>query len=561
MNDTFTWLLLSDFTIDPLADCLRKSKNPCMPCMIGPIDQVRQVIHQADHECWRSIPQGAVVWTQPFKAVPAFSKLYYEGATDLEAVYEEVRDYARSLKCLATKVSLLIVPVWTLPAHLAGDGVADYRNRTGIRNVLGRMNLLLAEELEAYENVFLLSTEKWLIRSVSSANEALWYLGKIPFSREVFVQAAEDIIASVQAFYGTTRKVLVLDLDNTLWGGVIGEDGIDGILLGGPDPAGEAYQDFQRHLLALKNNGTLLGIVSKNEEGNAFEAIERHPDMVLRRKDFSSWRINWEDKARNIIHMAEELNLGVDSFVFIDDNPVERDRIRKALPAVFVPDWPEDPIYYSRALSELKCFSGSARSGEDRERTRYYREEADRRKALEELTSIEDWLDSLQLRLTVEEVGRSNIVRAVQLLNKTNQFNLLTRRMGQTEFAEFIGGEGRRAFLFRLNDRLGDYGSIGLATIELKEEALGVMDFLLSCRAMGRGVEQGMLYVLAQFAGMIGRQKMTACYVPTPKNKPCASFLPVHGFEEQVRSVWTVSCEDIRKPAYIEIISPIMIDH
>jgi FkbH-like protein len=229
-------------------------------------------------------------------------------------------------------------------------------------------------------------------------------------------------------------KLLVLDLDGTLWGGTVGDDGWRNLRVGGHDPIGEAYRDFQAALLALSKRGALLGIVSKNDEHIALEALYSHPEMILRAECFAGWRINWEDKARNIVDLAEELNLGLDSGVFIDDNPVERDRIRHALPAVLVPEWPASPASYCLALAAMDCFDAPVVSVEDRHRTVMYMAERERKQSLEEAPGLEQWLAGLGLTMDVELLSETNLPRAVQLLNKTNQLNLSTRRLSAREF-------------------------------------------------------------------------------------------------------------------------------
>lgn len=548
-------LLISDFTIDPLRSFLKSDAvEPPVDCSTAPVDQVRQVLKDGAQACWRDRPQFAMVWTMPQKTIHSFSELIFENKNDSAAISNEVKDFARDIKHAAARVKSIIIPSWTLPGYYRGRGILDLRNSVGVCNTLMRMNLQLADELEEVKNAYLLNTERWLALYGSGPDDRMWYLGKIPFSRDVFSMAAREVKTVVRAAGGQVRKLLVLDLDNTLWGGVIGEEGISGLRLGGLDPEGEAFVDFQKQVRALKNRGVILAIASRNDEALALEAIEDHPEMVLKLSDFVAWRIDWEDKASNIAKIAGELNLGLNSVVFIDDSPMERARVAEALPEVFVPDWPAEPTQYPRALHQLDCFDMLSLSGEDMERTRFYREERERKGVREEMPSLEEWLYSLELRLAVEAVNADNLSRAVQLVNKTNQFNLIARRMEEAEFLEFILEKEHTALAFRLRDKFGDYGLIGVCSLVLHGDGvLELKDFLLSCRAMGRGVEKAMLYTAAQYARSHGRNILTGNYVPTGRNGTCANFLEDNAFQRLEGKYRNSDPGGIGLPGYIKL--------
>jgi HAD superfamily phosphatase (TIGR01681 family) len=236
------------------------------------------------------------------------------------------------------------------------------------------------QALQDVPNVYVMNAQRWLEATATRGRSMAkgWYLGKVPFSGETFAEVARDLKAAARALTGHTRKLLVLDLDDTLWGGIVGDIGWENLQLGGHDAVGEAFVDFQHAVKALTARGIVLGIVSKNTERVALDAIDTHPQMVLRRTDFVGWRINWQDKAQNIADLAAELHLGLQSVVFIDDNPVERARVRDALPEVFVPDWPEDKLLYTERFLGLRCFDAPAISREDAERTALYAAERER---------------------------------------------------------------------------------------------------------------------------------------------------------------------------------------
>lgn len=262
----------------------------------------------------------------------------------------------------------------------------------------------------------------------------------------------------------------------------------------------------------------------------ALEAIRKHPEMVLREDDFVGWKINWTDKAKNIADLASELNLGLQSVVFIDDNPIERARVRHALPEVLVPEWPEDKLLYPSAFARLRCFDTPAISREDAERTRLYVEECQRDQLQTEVGSVDEWLKSLEITVHAEPLGRANLVRATQLLNKTNQLNLATRRMTQTELLAWSAHPDRAFWTVSVSDRLGNAGLTGLLSIEREGDLVRIVDYVLSCRVMGRRIEETMAHMAVEAARERSASLVLAVYQATAKNKPCLTFWLSSGF-------------------------------
>ncbi len=427
-----------------------------------------------------------------------------------------------------------------MPPSERGLGMLDAR-KGGALATLTAMNLRLMERLEKVPNVFVLNANRWL-ESIGPAaiNPKAWYLGKMAVSRAVMVEAARDIRAGLGALSGGPRKLLIVDLDNTMWGGIVGDVGWENLRLGGLDAVGEAFVDFQKALQALKRRGVVLAIVSKNEASVALEAIRKHPSMVLREADFVGWRINWNDKAQNILELARELNLGLQSVVFIDDNPVERTRVRDALPEVYVPEWPVEEFLYPGALRALRCFDAPALSREDLERTRMYNEEAQRDALKREVGSIDEWLKSLDIRIRAEPVESGSLLRATQLLNKTNQLNLTTRRLTEAELTAWGSTPGPPVpgdFGVRPPRRCRPDGLLGL---EFAQGVAHIVDFVLSCRVMGRKVEETMVHIAVSAAVARGATQVIAKYLPTAKNKPCLAFWQQSGFaaDEQLVFKW-----------------------
>jgi FkbH-like protein len=526
-------LLISDFNTGNLLAFLNGDKsNTAVQFVSAPFGQVTPILVNAADPAWRGV-EYAFVWTRPEGIIHTFREFISFAPVERAEVFNEVDAFSGNLLRAAERTKLLLLASWELPPHHAGHGTLDFNAEAGVSRLLLEMNLRLMQKLDGHPGVVVLNSRKWFQLGGDQAfNPRLWYLGKIPFGNLVFKNAAADIKAALRAAAGDARKLLVLDLDDTLWDGIVGDVGWQALKLGGHDPVGEALVDFQRELKALNRRGVLLGIVSKNEEATALTALTEHPEMILRPEDFAGWRINWSDKAQNIVELTNQLNLGLDSVVFIDDNPVERSRVREALPQVLVPEWPQDKRLYSAALLALDCFDARAVTREDRERAQMYATEKRRATFRLEAKSLEDWLESLETRVAVEPLTEANRSRAVQFFNKTNQMNLNTRRLTEADLLAWVACEGRALWTFRVSDRFGDSGLTGIVSVELDDKQAKLVDFILSCRVMGRRVEETMLHVAAQFGRLQAMDELIAVYKPTPKNKPCLEFFRACGFDE-----------------------------
>jgi FkbH-like protein len=341
-------------------------------------------------------------------------------------------------------------------------------------------------------------------------------------------------------------KVLVADLDNTMWGGIIGEDGMTGIKLG-PEYPGAAYQNLQRAMLDLARRGILLAICSKNNPDDVMEALQNHPGMLLKPKDFAAVRINWTDKSQNVREIASELNLGIDALAFIDDNPFEREQLRKALPEVTIIDLPEDPLGYAAAVRDCPVFERLTLSGEDQQRTSMYAQQRERTQSEQSFQSKEDFFRYLGQEAEVAPVSPATLARVAQLTQKTNQFNLTTRRYTEQQVSEMAASPGWQVLSIKVRDRFGDHGLVGVAITRDEAEACEIDSFLLSCRVIGRSVETALLSHLAQGAAARGRRQLVGKFLPTKKNAPARDFYAQHGFhpveQSQDSSVWSLSLQ------------------
>ena len=525
--------LISDFNLEVLGRSLTRDESYPVAVASAPFGQVFPALLSTKGDP----AEFAMVWTSPEKTIPGFEDVLRAGKIDEERLNHELDEFVHCLQEAQKQFRAVFVVSWTLPSYLRGNGILGMKKQ-GLRRVLLGLNLSLAEKLEDLPGVYLLDGQRWMDSGKNSYSPKLWYLTKSPYQPHVFDAAAQDLKAAIAAVLGNSRKLLVLDLDNTLWGGVVGDLGWDNLRLGGHDYVGEAFVDFQRALKSLRNRGVLLAIASKNDESVALDALAKHPEMVLRAEDFAARRINWNDKAANIVELAEELNLGLQSVVFIDDNPAERARVREALPEVFVPEWPDDKTLYASTLAELGCFDSAHVTAEDASRSDMYAAETSRKRARASFTSVEDWLHSTQTVVKVEEFSGANRERVAQLLNKTNQMNLSTRRLSSRELEAWMQPQNRKLWAFRVSDRFGDSGLTGIVSLEVEAGRASIIDFVLSCRVFGRNVERVMLACAAQYGATLGLKDLQAHYRPTPKNGPCLNFLKSCGFAVENENVY-----------------------
>jgi FkbH-like protein len=521
--------LISDFTVDELVDELSVDGDaPPLAAEVAPFGQVTQCLMQPPAA---DAADFAVVWTRAEVSIPSFARALAYEDVEPAVLLAELEQFTSLILRAATNYKALFVPTWVLPTWVRGRGMADGR-AGGASRALLLLNLRLMEALESAPNVFVLDAQRWLSGVGKLGHQPRgWYLGKVAFPRGVMREAAADIRAAFAGMRGAAKKLLILDLDDTLWGGIVGDAGWENLRLGAPDPQGESFVDFQRAIKNLKRRGVVLALVSKNEESVALEAIRNHPEMVLKEDDFVAWRINWTDKAANIADLVAQLNLGLQSVVFIDDNPVERARVREALPEVFVPEWPEDKLLYASAFGRLRCFDIPAVSREDIERTRLYAEERKRDDLQKQVGSIDEWLKSLGIQVRAEPLGPSNLPRATQLLNKTNQLNLSTRRLNEAELMSWANGPNRGLWVISVSDRFGDAGLTGIVSIEVDGSVARIVDYVLSCRVMGRKVEETMLHMAVTAAAAAGANRVEAHYQQTAKNKPCLKVFTASGFQ------------------------------
>lgn len=410
------------------------------------------------------------------------------------------------------------------------NGILEARNNLGRVDFARAVNLQLSERCRMTGEAYLLDAE-WMAAQCGAAWPGLHkqqFMGSRALTDELAGQVAAEIAAFCAARKGFARKCLALDFDNTLWGGVVGEDGVAGVQLAGGYP-GNLYTELQKEICALKDRGVTLVALSKNNEADAWEVFKQRPEMVLKQTDFSAHRINWQDKAANLRELAAELNLGLDSFVMLDDNPVERDWVAEALPEVEVCP-AGDPMEMLRWLTTCRRFDTLAITREDTLRAKSYEASAARSQLAAQAGNLEEYLMSLGTQVEVGCNTSAQVARVAQLTQKTNQFNLTTRRYTEPEIQKMINDPEWRVFWCSCRDRFADEGVIGAALVKVAGDEHHIDTFLMSCRVLGRGVEKAFLGSICESAQTANAKRIRGEFVPSGKNAQTEKFYETCGF-------------------------------
>lgn len=413
-----------------------------------------------------------------------------------------------------------IVQTFAPPAETM-FGSLDRRIATSARSILEQVNRRMVERLEGTaDHILDVAALAETIGLAEWYSPAHWNLAKLPFAAPYAPLYADHVGRLIGAIRGKARRVLVLDLDNTVWGGVIGDDGMDGIRIAQGDATGEAFLDVQRTALMLRERGVVLAVSSKNTDEVARAVFREHPEMLLREEHIAVFQANWNDKASNIKAIAEELSLGLSSFVFLDDNPVERGLVRQLLPEVAVPELPDDPALYARTLLAAGYFEATSFSAEDRARADFYQDNARRLALQQTVGGVEAYLESLRMEISFAPFDATGRERITQLINKSNQFNLTTRRYTEAEVAAAEADPAVFTLQVRLTDLFGDNGMI--CVVIARPGALPasweIDSWLMSCRVLGRRVEQMVLRELCRAARSAGIATLVGLFRPTDRN-------------------------------------------
>lgn len=554
--------VLSTFTAQFLAPYLvveGARRGLAIAPWFAPWGQLEQQALDAASELYAQEPDAIVVLARLEELEPSFTGRFLRlSEGDRIAKQDGLAARLRSLvealrKRSAAPVFLANFP----PPNALAAGLADPSVAPGSQSELVQQcNAQLARVASAHPDCLVFDLARVAATHGLRAwtDPKLFALARTPFSVSAQIAIGAALARTIRAAFVPPAKVLVLDLDNTLWGGVLGEDGLGGIALGDEYP-GNVFKAFQNYLLTLKDRGVLLAIATKNNEADVEELFAKHRDCVLARGDFAAARINWREKSANIRELAEELNVGLEAFAFFDDNAFEREEVRRHLPMVRVLDAPESPLGFIDAIEESGAFDRLTVSAEDRQRGDFYQHQAARAAALEASESTEDFLRSLEMVATIGDVNAATLPRVAQLLAKTNQFNLTTRRHSAGGIAAMID-RGAIALWVRLADRFGDSGlvSVGIA-VEEQGNNWRIDTLLLSCRVIGRAAETLLLSELARRVAERGGCLLVGEYLPTAKNALAADFYPKHGFAPIGGGCWQLdlATQRVTPPPFIQL--------
>jgi FkbH-like protein len=554
--------LLSSYTIDPLvpyldAECRAAGLVP--EFYVAPFNQYMQEVLQSSSGLYRFKPDIIFIALAIDDLFPAVRR--YPLTEELDNAHAEVCERIRRVVDEAHQHSdaLVVVHEFVL-LNRSPHGILDNRSANGLNGWIERLNRHLAGYLRTQERGYLLPLGDVLgwAGKAQSHDPKLQYMAGMRLSGAALPELARHSMRYVKPLKGLTRKCVVLDLDGTLWGGLAGELGIEGIQLG-PLAPGVEYVDFQEALLSLTRRGILLAVCSKNSPDDVLPIIRNHPHMRLREEHFAAARINWRNKAENITELAEELNIGLDSMVFFDDNPNERELIRQLLPEVLTVDLPTDPARYRTTLEEMSEFELLALTKEDEQRSAQYQAMRQRRVVRNAAASLEDYLHSLELKAIIEFAISASVNRLVQMFNKTNQFNLTTRRYQAADMNRFIASEEYRLYTLDVCDRFGDHGLVGAAIVRAQGDSWLIDSLLMSCRVMGLSVETAFLHRIYNDALQAGVKTLIGEFISTKKNQPVEHFYSSHGFsqmkEPDRRHFWELNIgrSKVERPAWITV--------
>jgi FkbH-like protein len=554
--------ILSGFTLKGLVETLRiKCSENKVHCTtyVSAYDQYNQDILNKESELYKFSPEICFLLLDTRNIL---KKLFYSPYTTSVAerrkfVHEQTTDLVRLIKTITKKLNTkLIISNFEIPTY-SPYGIFECKTEYGIKQMIEDLNRKLLNELLTESAVYIYDFNSFISKygEKNVFDYRQFYIGDIRVALDYIPYLAEDLMGYIRPTLGINRKCIVLDLDNTLWGGVVGEDGFEGIKLGS-DPIGVAYVEFQQHLLSLFSRGIILAINSKNNPEEALKVIREHPNMVLREENFASVRINWNDKISNMREIAKELNINLDGIVYFDDDPVNRELVSKIIPEVLTIELPDDPSQYSSILTSMNHFNVLTLTDEDTKRGQMYLQ----RKRFEiekSCDNLDDFLSQLNLKVKIKKADKFTIPRIAQLTLKTNQFNLTTRRYQEEDIKKFSQDTNMIVGCAQIEDKFGDNGITGAFIIKKDTSTYWTIDtFLLSCRVMGRGVEDAIMGHIINEAIRERVVTIKGQYIPTKRNKPCEEFLDKFGFKKNGEYwIYSIDLNQIKIPKYLELIT------
>lgn len=531
---------LGNITFEPMPDYVEivaACRGLETSTYIGGYDQYMQELINDSSALSAFSPQVIFINLTLRELVPEIVNRYSSlSADEIEAAKQQILDKAVSTVQLALEryQATVIVSNFPVPGNFQ-LGIADQKHICPESVFYSELNVEISRRLRDKPRAMVFDMDRLvsLYGRLNAYDEKMYYLAKVPWQEEFYLVIADQLIRHVSAAAGRTKKCLVLDLDNTLWGGVLGEAGIHGVKVGHGDGESEAFYDFQNRIRSLKDRGIILAVCSKNNPGDVEEMFAQRTGMPLKMADFSATEVSWDMKHQGISRIAEKLNIGLDSIVFVDDNPAECELIWQMLPQVETILLPDDPSVYPALLDSFFGFDKMQVTAEDQEKAKQYAEGESRVKHQAGFDDLESYLESLGTEISIVQAGEQQKMRVHQLFSKTNQFNVTTKRYSMAEVESFIEGDGFDIYTVQANDRFGDLGIIGLCLVDNSSEHKVFIDsFILSCRAMGRGIETAVMnFLKEEYFGRRNMRSIESMFVPTRKNMPARNFYIDQGFE------------------------------
>lgn len=529
--------ILRSFTIEPMVPLLRARAYAAgldLQVMVGDHNVIAQELLDPASRLHTFAADVVLIAALTRDAAPALWTGDGDLAAAADGVAAEVGQWIGAFR--QHSAATVVIQSFEQPAY-ATDGILDATGGRGQRQAIRGANQALATMAASHRGVYLLDYDELMARHgrLAWADPQKDLAMRVPLRPDAYAWLADEYMRFLHPLGQRICKVLAVDLDNTLWGGVVGEDGPSGIRLG-VDYPGSAYLALQRELKALSRRGILLAICSKNNQDEAMAVLKDHPEMLLRPDDFAAVRMNWDDKASNLRAIAAELNVGLDAVAFLDDNPVEREWVRSQAPDVHVIDVTDDPVMYVDAIRRTPVFERLALSVEDQAKTEQYQHQRARVAAAESAGSVAGFLQALEMKATIDNLTPATLARVAQLTQKTNQFNVTTRRYTDEQINRFAADPANILRTIRVSDRYGDNGLVGLLMASTTGDRCEIDTLLLSCRVIGRDVEAALLADAAAQACARGASILAGRYVPSAKNAPASDVFARHGFEKRAES-------------------------
>jgi FkbH-like protein len=552
--------LVSSFSINGLKEVisLKCSKmNISSDIYEAPYNQVSQEIINQKSELYEFKPELTflILDTRSILGEEYFFPYKISDLERKESINKKINQIKNLVKDFCEKSnSKLVITKLNIPKY-SPYGIHETKTQFSFHQMIEEFNSEIVKEFLRSNQVYVYDFDRFVSkfgeRNVFEYKQ--YYFGDFKISLKHLPDFGQELMQYVVAYLGISKKCIVLDLDNTLWGGIVGEDGFDGIRLG-PETTGKAFMEFQKTLLALNQRGIILAINSKNNYDDAIKVIREHPYMILKEENFASIQINWDDKVTNMKRIAQEINIGLDSMVFMDDDPVNREFVKKSIPQILVIEMPKDSSEYITTIEDLIELNVEKITNEDKTRAEMY----DRKRLASELEksslNMESFLKELESKITIEVANEFTLPRISQLTLKTNQFNLTTKRYQEKQIREMSSDQNHIIISAKVEDKFGDNGITGVVIIKKQDSQTWIIDtFLMSCRIMGRDIESGIFGYIVNRAKKENVKKILATYIPTSRNKPVEGLLSKMKFSK-INDIWEFDVvENFKIPEYLEI--------